>query len=202
MPSSRETGAAVLDHRHAPGVGRDHSAQCRRLSRGEIGAQGEAVLGSGPLGLGDPDAGSGREGAADRIDLVDPVHSRRRQDHLAVHRDRAADQAGVPALRDHGESGAVAEGEDGRDLGGVGGADHRGGVTVPVSGPVGDVAGHYAGVGEYVGPPDDVGQGGVQCGHGVGLLRGAGGGFGPLKRRPSAADASNADLRSGDRCCL
>lgn len=95
-------------------------------------------------GVRDEDAGGGVEGA-------DGVEGGEGEDEFVEDGDRAADEAGVAALGDDGESAVVAVPEDGGDVAGGLGAEDEARLAAVLAHPVGvegvEVAGRRAGVG-------------------------------------------------------
>ncbi|CAB4915616.1 unannotated protein [freshwater metagenome] len=143
-------GDAVLHAAQAPGVGR-HVAADRRPGRAR-GVRGvpEAVLGhrGAQVVVDDPGLDDGQP--LQGVDLEHPVHPLERHDDAALERVRPAGQPGAGTAGDDRDAVAQARAHHVDDVGGAGGADHRGGPTV--RGPRGLVAAHGrhdVGVGQH-----------------------------------------------------
>ena len=105
---------AVAQDPQAAGVGGDGPADGGAAPAGN--ADAEVQLRVRVAGLRQGDSRTGRDltgGRVGRAQLAQPAQA---EHHLAVQRHAAADQPGVAALRDDGEPGAGAAGQDLRDL--------------------------------------------------------------------------------------
>ena len=130
---------AVPQHPQPARVGGDRPAHGGAVPAGDEHSQVQAGSGVGDLLQAHP--GPGADLPRVKIYRAEPVQPGRAEHHLAVQRDAATDQAGVPALRDDRHPSVRAQPEQRRDLCGAGGAQHGRGVAGEAPGPVHRVAG-------------------------------------------------------------
>ena len=102
------------------------------MPAGDEHPQVQAGIGVGDLLQAHP--GPGADLAGVKIDRAEPVQPGQAEHDLAVQRDAAADQAGVPALRDDRHPRVRTQPEQGGDLRGAAGASTAG--AWPVKPPV------------------------------------------------------------------
>jgi hypothetical protein len=117
----------VAQDPYPAGVGRHGPADGRAVLAGDLDAEIKVGVGVRDLLQGRP--GTGGDLSRLAVDRAHVVQASRAQDDLTVQRHTAADQAGVPPLRDDRHAGVGAQGQDGRDLGGIAGPDHGGGLA-------------------------------------------------------------------------
>ena len=137
------------------GVGRHRSADGGAVPAGDEDRKVQARVGVRHLLQGDP--GPGRDLSRLMIDRSQPVQPGQAQHDLAVQGHAAADQAGVPPLRDDRQAGAGAQGQHGRDLGHLTGPDDGRRLPLEPAGPVHGVTGGRV-AGQDVRPADDASQ--------------------------------------------
>ena len=116
-------GEAIFEAMRAAGVFGDVAADAARGLRGRIGGV-EIALGedaSGDVEI--EDAGLDGDAGVGEIDFEDAVHAREADDDAVFHGERAAAEAGAGAAGYEGDVFAMAEAEDGLDLGGGGGEE-------------------------------------------------------------------------------
>ena len=103
---------SVAEEAEAAGVGGDVAADLTLALGAEVQGDGHAVGVERGLEVLEDHASLGDDGAGAGVDAEHAVHATRAEDHLVVHGDAAAHQAGVAALGDDRQAAVVAVAED------------------------------------------------------------------------------------------
>ncbi len=148
----------------AAGVGRHHPADRRRVPSAQVDPHVPAHGARGGLDGREGRAGPDGHLASFAIRLAELIEAEQTEDDLASARDRAADQAGVAALRHHSDAGLRTGTQHGRDLTGRSRTRHGEGGARESTRPIGLVRGAQRRIGQTVAFADGIAQSGEQFG--------------------------------------